>query len=168
MVLSSMANLVTEHTAIIGCGNANRMDDGVGPAVIRRLRSISLPDGVSLFDAGTDGMSVMYRAKGMHRLVIVDAQTPESSPGTIYKVPGEVLRELPPHSMNLHDFRWDHALYAGRQIYADTFPEKVDVFLIEAASLEMGVGLTPLVEQAAKTVAQKIQSLLSEDEIDSA
>jgi len=56
--------------AIIGCGNTNRSDDIVGPAVINLLQSCALPAKVSLYDAGTDGMSVMYRAKGVTRLIM--------------------------------------------------------------------------------------------------
>lgn len=102
--------------AIIGCGNPNRRDDGVGPEIIRRLGDKQLPDGVALFDAGTDGMGVMYAARGATHLIIVDARAPEKSPGAIYEVPGDVLEAPPPNSFNLHDFRWDHALFAGRQI----------------------------------------------------
>ena len=158
-----MANLIENALAIIGCGNSNRCDDGVGPAVIALLQSGPLPRGVSLYDAGTDGMSVMYRAKGMSRLIIIDAKMPENSPGAIFKVPGEVLQSTPPHSLNLHDFRWDHALFAGRKIYADSFPAAIDVFLIEAESLQLGVGLTPRVNEAAMIVAARIRSLIAEN-----
>ncbi len=162
MVVPPVANLSDNTVAIIGCGNPNRCDDGVGPAVIDLLQSELLPPGVSLYDAGTDGMSVMYRAKGMSQLIIIDAKMPEHSPGAIFKVPGEVLQSTPPHSLNLHDFRWDHALYAGRKIYKESFPAKVDVFLIEAESLQLGIGLTPKVKEAAKVVAAKIRGLMTE------
>lgn len=161
-----MANL-TElilHTAIIGCGNPNRSDDGVGPHVIDILAQYSLPDHIGIFDAGTDGMSVLYRARGIKRLIIVDARVPEGNAGAVYEVPGEVLRAPPPQSLNLHDFRWDHALYAGRKIYEDDFPQDVNVFLIEAGSLDLGIGLSERVIEAAQTVAEKIYKLVSEEE----
>lgn len=142
--------------AVVGCGNPNRRDDGVGPRVIELLRSRLLPPGVALFDAGTDGMAVLYRARGVSRLVIVDARRPEGEPGAIYDVPGEVLQAPPPRSLNLHDFRWDHALFAGRKIYGDGFPAEVKVFLIEAASLDLGLGLSPEVEAAAHRVADRV------------
>ena len=141
--------------AVIGCGNPNRSDDGAGPRVIDLLKRKELPAGVGLFDAGTDGMAVMYRAKGTARLIIVDARAPEGSPGAVYEVPGAVLEAPPPQSLNLHDFRWDHALYAGRQIYGDAFPAQVQVYLIEAASLALGLALSPAVTAAAETVADR-------------
>jgi len=149
-------------TAVIGCGNPNRSDDGVGPEVIGLLRDMALPPEVGLFDAGTDGMAVLYRARGLGRLIIVDARVPSGSPGGIYKVPGEVLAAAPPRSLNLHDFRWDHALYAGQRIWGAAFPAEVTVFLIEAETLALGLGLSAPVTQAAQRVADTIRLMCLE------
>lgn len=148
-------------TAIIGCGNPNRSDDGVGPFVISLLRDRNLDHHVSLFDAGTDGMGVMYRARGVERLIVIDARTPQGEPGAIHEVPGQLLEAPPPQSLNLHDFRWDHALYAGRKIYGDAFPDDVCVFLIEASSLDLGLEISPDVRAAAMTVADRIERLVA-------
>ena len=158
MVLSPVADLTL---AIIGCGNPNRSDDGVGAAVIKKLREYSLPDHVQVYDAGTDGMSVMYSARGASHLIIVDAREPDGNPGAIYEVPGAVLAAPKTQSLNLHDFRWDHALYAGERIYGDAFPKDVKVFLIEAESLDLGLHLSKSVAQAADQVAKQIQALAS-------
>lgn len=158
MVLPPLADLMA-MTAVIGCGNPNRSDDGVGPHVISLLRGRDLSDHVTLFDGGTDGMGVMYQARGASRLIIVDARAPEGEPGAVYEVPGEVLEAPPPQTLNLHDFRWDHALYAGRKIYGDDFPQDVAVFLIEAASLDLGLEISDPVRAAAEKVADRIAML---------
>jgi hydrogenase maturation protease len=101
---------------------------------------------VSVLDAGTDGMAVMFAARGVTSLFVVDACRSGAPPGAIFEVPGEELTREVPRSINLHDFRWDHAIYAGRKIYADDFPTDVTVFLIEAGSLEVGLDLSPEVE----------------------
>ena len=152
--------------AVIGCGNTNRRDDGVGPHVIGLLKGRVLDDHAALFDAGTDGMAVMYRARGAERLIIVDAKAPEQRPGAIYEVPGDVLEAPPPSSFNLHDFRWDHALYAGRRIYGEAFPRDVAVFLIEAGSVDYGLELTAPVEAAAIRVADRIEAMVGGDRPD--
>ena len=59
-------------------------------------------------------MGVMYQARKASHLVLIDARVPNNHPGAIFEVPGEILRPLP-QSYNLHDFRWDHALYAGKK-----------------------------------------------------
>lgn len=156
MVVPPLADLML---AVIGCGNPNRSDDGVGPEVIARLRSTGLPDAVALYDAGTDGMAVLYRARGLSRLIVVDAKAPETTPGAIFEVPGELLESPPTNSLNLHDFRWDHALHAARRIYGAQFPGEVTVFLIEAQSLDLGLGLSAAVSKAADDVVKRIAIL---------
>ncbi|MHB8883807.1 MAG: hydrogenase maturation protease [Methylovirgula sp.] len=147
---------------IIGCGNLNRCDDGVGVVVIRDLMSRlgrALPD-VRIFDAGTGGMEILFQARGAKQLVIVDACSSGSEPGSVFEVPGRELANQPKPSFNLHDFRWDHALYAGHRIWADDFPSEITVFLIEAATLNYGLDLSPAVTAAAETVAGRIARLI--------
>ena len=145
---------------IIGCGNPNRSDDGVGVVVARRLleRLEAKPrDGVRVFDAGTDGMSVMFAARGASALIIVDAGKTGVEPGAIYEVPGEELEGEPPASHTLHDFRWDHALYAGRRIFKEAFPTDVTVYLIESETLDLGLELSSPVAAAADRVVGEIE-----------
>ncbi len=144
---------------VIGCGNLNRSDDGVGVIVARMLLEKFPGDtlkNTQIFDAGTDGMGVMFKARGSHSLIIIDASNTGSEPGAIFEVPGEEMEGKPPDSFNLHDFRWDHALYAGRKIFKDDFPGDIQVFLIEAKSLELGLELSQEAQDAARLVTEKI------------
>lgn len=145
---------------VIGCGNLNRSDDGVGVVVARRLMPRCAPwrDRVRVFDAGTGGMEVMFQARGATRLVIVDACRSGDAPGSVFRVPGEVLQQDYVPSVSLHDFRWDHALAVGRRIFRDDFPDDVTVFLVEAGSLELGLDLTEAVERAAQRVEAEIMA----------
>lgn len=148
--------------AVVGCGNPNRQDDGVGQEVIETLRGRRRDRaGVRLLDAGTDGMAVMFQARGCSSLIVVDAAKTGVEPGAIYEVPGAELERPYKPGLNLHDFRWDAALHAGRQIFRDAFPSDVTVFLIEAAELGFGVGLTPAVLRAADKVAARIEALIA-------
>jgi hydrogenase maturation protease len=140
---------------IIGCGNPNRSDDGAGVAVVQRLMQelgSAAPAGARLFDAGTNGIEVMFKARGSAELVLVDASTSGAEPGAIHEVPGERLENVPEPAHGLHGFRWDHALYAGRKIYGREFPERVTVYLIERQTLGLGIGLSEPVERAVKRV----------------
>jgi hydrogenase maturation protease len=149
--------------AIVGCGNLNRSDDGVGSEVLRLLAARGIADWAPearLFDAGTDGMSVMFAARGCRGLVVVDACRSGSEPGAVFEVPGAELAQRHAPSLNLHDFRWDHALFAGRQIFRDAFPDDVTVFLIEAENLELGTSLSGAVTAAAIRVADRVEDML--------
>lgn len=149
---------------IIGCGNINRSDDGVGVFVAQQLQQFlsdrPIPK-VRVFDCGTAGMEVMFQARGTEQLIIVDASSTGSEPGAIFKVPGSELEALPEPGYSLHGFRWDGALAAGRQIFKDDFPRDVTVFLIEAENLDFGFELSPVVRLAGDRVCKEILELLS-------
>ncbi|MGJ8685885.1 MAG: hydrogenase maturation protease [Spongiibacteraceae bacterium] len=147
---------------IIGCGNSNRSDDGVGPYIAQRLNQ-QLADQtqrqLQVFDAGTAGIEVMFKARHSERLIIIDASSSGSEPGSLFKVPGEMLFSEQADYSNMHEFRWQHALYSGREIYGDSFPTDITVYLIESESLELGLSLSPSV---LKTADELISTLLSE------
>ncbi len=150
---------------IIGCGNTNRCDDGAGVYVAQRLNEYlasHVHPGVRVFDAGTNGMEVMFQARGCRRLIVVDANSSGSEPGTIFEVPGEELSNRPKPDLNLHSFRWDHALHAGKMIFKEQFPESVTVFLIEVESLDFGIELSDRVKAAAERVLEIIINRLDE------
>ena len=144
---------------IIGCGNTNRSDDAAGVTVAQRLIA-SLEEqpiaDVRVFDAGTSGMDTMFQARGSTALIIIDANISDSEPGSIFEVPGEELESLYELSYSLHDFRWDHALHAGRRIFKEDYPDDVTVFLIEVASTDLGIGLSEPVQKAVDKVTATI------------
>lgn len=149
---------------VIGCGNANRSDDAVGIEVVRLLNDsddLRSRTDVRLLDAGTDGMAVMFAARGCKTLIVVDSCRTGAEPGAIFRIPGSEVESPRPPSLNLHDFRWDHALYAGRKMYGDAFPADVTVYLVEAASCDFGIGLSPAIEIASKSVADSIEESIS-------
>jgi hydrogenase maturation protease len=145
---------------VIGCGNANRSDDAVGIEVVRLLNGrndLRSRTDVRLLDAGTDGMAVMFAARGCKTLIVIDSCQTGAEPGAIFKIPGSEVESEKQPSLNLHDFRWDHALYAGRKMYGDAFPTDVTVYLIEARSCDFGIGLSREIETASKAVAESIE-----------
>lgn len=157
-----VANLTPSPTpslVVIGCGNLNRCDDGAGVRVIQQLRlsfADALPGGVTLFDAGTAGIEVMFRARGATGLIVIDACRSGSDAGAVFRLPGSEIDTAHQPAYSLHDFRWDHAVHAGRRIFGADFPADLTVYLIEAGSLELGTELTLPVSRAVDTVCGHI------------
>ncbi len=153
---------------VIGCGNLNRSDDGVGVEVIRALQAraasradLTRPRPEARFlDAGTDGMAVLFAARGCSTLIVVDASRSGGTPGSIFEGPGQEFEQPHQAALNLHDFRWDNALHAGRQIFREAFPRDVIVILIEVRSLALGLGLSPEVREAAVKVCDRVEELI--------
>lgn len=145
------------RTLIVGCGNLLRGDDAVGPILVRHLWEMGLPLGVRCADGGTGGMDVAFQMRGVPRVILVDACTSGSEPGAIFRLPGEEVENLPPlEGLNLHAFRWDHALAFARWLLKDEYPLKVTAYLIEAESLELGAPLSPRVEAAMRKLAPRL------------
>lgn len=152
---------------IIGCGNSNRTDDGVGVYIAQQLKRFLADnpnENIKIFDAGTGGIDVMFQARGSTRLIIIDAGKTGSEPGSIYEIPGDELTAEREVSYSLHDFRWDHALFMGRKIFREDFPEDVTVYLIEAESLDYGLEMTPTVAEAGNNVLELLKKVISEYE----
>ena len=150
---------------VIGCGNLNRCDDAAGVRVVHQLRDefgSALPADVKLFDAGTGGMEVMFQARGARRLIIVDACRSGSDAGAIFRLPGSEIDTVHQPTYSLHDFRWDHAVHAGRRIFGEAFPNDISVYLIEAGSLELGTELTAPVSRAVGRVCGLVAQSIRE------
>ena len=148
---------------IIGCGNLYRKDDGIGVVVTQRLQSFFSKhpqSDLQIVEAGTNGIDVMLQAHGASKLTIIDACSSESEPGTIFQVSGLDLMNRPPSSFNPHNFRWDHAVHAGRIIFQDEFPQDITVFLIEVLDTTFGENLSPAVAASVEKVCALITSLI--------
>ncbi|MCB0995662.1 MAG: hydrogenase maturation protease [Acidimicrobiales bacterium] len=148
---------------VIGCGNLLRGDDAVGPVLVRRLLDRGLPDGCEVADGGTSGMDVAFRMRGADRVILVDACTTGNEPGSIFRMLGSDVEELPDlATLNLHSFRWDHALAFARWLLKDEYPTDVVVYLVEAGGLEFGAPLTP----AADAATDRVVDMLLTGELD--
>ncbi len=148
---------IEPFTAIIACGNSNRSDDGVASYILQQLASLPSRADVRLFDTGTNGMEVMFKARGCRALILIDASDSGQSPGTLCKVPGAQLERIPEPGLNLHNFRWENAVYAGQRIFADEFPNDISVYLIEAENLGLGLELSDTVKIAADKLCRQLR-----------
>lgn len=148
---------------MIGCGNASRCDDGVGiyvaQALAAHVRALARA-GVRVFDAGAGGIDVMFQARGASRLILIDAARTGAQPGAIFRVPGAELASDHDLGLSLHDFRWDHALAAGRRLFGEEFPQDVTVYLIEAQELGFGLDLSAPVRAAAERVIAELRGVI--------
>jgi hydrogenase maturation protease len=91
---------------LIACiGNIFLGDDGFGVEVARTLRTMELPEGVTVVDYGIRGLDLAYALLDpWQAVVMVDAVARGGEPGTLYRLqpgdeqPAEVA--LDPHAMD--------------------------------------------------------------------
>lgn len=154
--------MTATRVLVIGCGNILRGDDAAGPVLVRRLWERGLPPGVLCADGGTGGMDVAFQMRGVPEVILVDACRSESEPGSLFELPGDEVADLPPLTgINLHAFRWDHAIAFGRWLLKDAYPAKVTAYLIEGERFEVGEGLSPAVDAAIDRLADLLLARLA-------
>jgi len=88
--------MLYSEIVIAGCGNPLFADDGFGPAVIEEMQNLSLPDNVTIIDAGLGGphfIFTMLDPEVTKKLIIVDIADFGAEPGQITKLKPE---DLPP------------------------------------------------------------------------
>ncbi|MDY7104407.1 MAG: hydrogenase maturation protease [Actinomycetota bacterium] len=150
----------TGKTVVIGCGNLLRGDDAVGPILVRHLWERGVGDDVVLVDGGTAGMDVAFKMRGARRVVIVDASSTGSEPGTVFEVPASELADVAEvEKYHSHAFRWDHALAFAHWLLGDDYPSDITVFLVEAADVSFGAELTPAVAASMERVIGYVEAI---------
>jgi len=142
---------------ILCCGNADRGDDGAGPACADALKMLHTP---AKCIAG-DAFSLLESWTGHTKVVIVDAIVTGAAPGTLHRfeVKNGVNVEQFEKSLGTssHGFGVAEAFRLGR--ITKNIPPEAVIYGIEAASFEWGGGLSPevhgAVQQLASTLAQE-------------
>ncbi len=138
---------------VIGCGNPDRGDDGVGPEVIRRLRG-RVPPGVRVITC--DPSRVVDEFGGSDFAVIVDACLGLGDPGSIH-----VLESIPPgcpavlgHGVSVMD-----ALELGRVL--GRAPAKVRFVVVEVAHIDVGASMSGPVRRSIDTAVDAVLNELT-------
>lgn len=151
-----------KKTLILGVGNYLMSDDGLSVHVLERLQADNLiPDNIQMIDGGTCGLDLLQYLEGVSNLIIIDAiKTRNGIPGSIIrlegdKVPAYLSLKISPHDIGLPD------LLATAKL-RDLYPEKIVVFGIQPASLELGVELSPEIASKVDELIELIQREVNE------
>jgi hydrogenase maturation protease len=117
---------------------------------------------VEVVDAGTSGMDVAFRMRGAKRVILVDAARTGGVAGSLMRLPAVSVADVPePRKLASHEFRWDHAIAAGRWLLGEYMPSQIEAILIEGASFGWGDPLSLVadaaVDDAATLVAAEIR-----------
>jgi hydrogenase maturation protease len=144
---------------IVGVGSLVMGDDGVGPAVIERLRLRGAPECVRLFDAGLAFSDVIATLDPDEPLIVIDAVKAGGAPGSLYRLaldPGHVAGDLAADGamLSLHELSVLPTLrleaLCGR-VFAD-----VTVFGVEPAEVAWGDRLSPAVAGAVDRLVEAV------------
>ncbi len=145
---------------IAGCGNPVFADDGFGPAVIRVLSFLVLPQTVKPIDAGICGPDLIFPFLDpaiTRTLIIIDTLDSRSVPGTVILLQPETLRETA-----LTD-----AIPGGIASSIQSLPPGITTYLIGCQPGEisypfMRIGLSDPVRMAIPRTVEMVMDILAE------
>lgn len=141
---------------VIGIGNSDRGDDGVGPIVVQSLAG-RLPEGVEAMVRSGDMISLVEEWKPFDAVICVDAAASTGDPGRIHRFDlnvTEIPREV--SVMSSHGFGLADAIDLARAL--GTAPKQLIVFAIEASGFDTGSKVSPKVLAAARRAEDEISA----------
>ena len=144
----------TADTVVIGVGNADRGDDGVGCYVIGRLRE-RLSSSVELIDHNGETAGLLELITGADSVYLVDAARSGDEPGTIFRFD---TRDGPMPAVfsnwSSHGIGVAEAIELAR-VFGD-LPSSCVIYAIEGGAYAAGTSLSAAVKQAGNEVARRI------------
>jgi hydrogenase maturation protease len=134
---------------VIGVGNPDRGDDGVGRVVARLLRPH-----MSVVEHNGEATALVDTLRSAQHTWLIDAAQSGSPPGTIHRI--DCTKDMPllRSTVSSHGFGLAEAIGLARAL--GTMPPHCTIYAIEIASFTPGAPLSPPVARAALEVANRI------------
>lgn len=146
---------MADAVVVIGVGNPDRGDDGVGHRVVSHLEARGLPEAALHTTEGADPGTLIEKWRTAAAAYLADAMVSGAAPGTIRRF--DAAAGPLPDGVRLastHTLGAATALEMARAL--GRLPPVCVVYGIEGAGFEFDAGLSPEVEAAAGEVAEMI------------
>jgi len=151
---------------IIGCGNFDRGDDAAGLLVVRHLRSLLvetlgvIPD-LEITEQRGESFSSMDCLTNFDHVILVDATAPSGTPGQVQvwnahadRLPEDIFPS------STHAFGVREAVELARAM--NRLPQVLLIYGIEGKRFVLGAPLSPEVECAVASVAERLMTRVSD------
>ena len=145
---------------VVGFGNPLMADDGVGCAVLGRLRLSGLSEGVRAEEGGDDSLRLRAIWGGEPEVWLVDALSAGAAPGTIHRLGHEALFAMRQQYVSAHQLSLPESLRWLNLAYPEMRCVRYRMWGIEPERLAMGERLTAAVMRAAIAVTREIRRFL--------
>ncbi|KOU57491.1 peptidase M52 [Streptomyces sp. MMG1533] len=146
--------------AVIGVGNEFRRDDGVGWAVVARLRKRAedrpLPPGTVLATCDGDPGRLIGLWEDAALAVVVDAaHAHPGRPGRVHRLELDAGRLEQPPTTSSHGLGLGEAVELARVL--GRLPSRLVVYAAEGADGSLGTGLSPAVAAVVEPLAVSVE-----------
>jgi hydrogenase maturation protease len=139
---------------VIGVGNPDRGDDGAGPAVARLVEAAGAR-GVAAVVRRSDPTAVIEDWAEAETVYLIDACRSGGAPGTVRRFDvGDGPLAHRPGRYSTHGFDVAEAIELARAV--GRLPRRLIVFTIDGQDFGLGTGVSPPVDAATRSVADRI------------
>lgn len=161
--LSGNSQTQNKRVLVIGLGNFERSDDGVGVIVARRLMGVA-PDGVAVKESSGDLTTLLDIWRDFDEVILVDAMNANDAPGRIrwFDVSESDLPEATFAEHSTHTFGLHQAIAMARAL--GELPPSVVVVGVQGVDFASGVMLSPEVRDAIEGIVCEILARIGEKE----
>jgi hydrogenase maturation protease len=138
---------------VVGIGNPDCGDDGIGPLVVRQLVGRVLPD-VAILERTGDALALIEDWAGQDAVVLVDAAA-GAVPGRVHRI--DLLADTLPTDLSLsstHGIGVAEAVGLARAL--GLLPQRVIAYAIEGADFDPGAPVDPMVAASVDAVVARI------------
>ncbi len=134
------------RTLVVGVGNPERGDDGVGPRVAAEVAARRLP-GVAVVAPLLDPSRLADLWDGYERVVVIDAAWSGAAPGTMHRIDLAAC-DVPAGVSSASSHGWGVAECVALARCLGTLPPRIVAIAVEGAGFDHGAGLDAAVERA--------------------
>ncbi|MFJ4201186.1 hydrogenase maturation protease [Streptomyces sviceus] len=147
--------------AVVGVGNDFRRDDGVGWAVVARLRELAerrpWPADIVLATCDGDPARLIALWEGADLAVVVDAaHAHPGTPGRVHRLALREARLSGPPTTSSHGLGLGEAVELARVL--GLLPHELIVYAVEGSDGDFGTGLSPDVAAAVEPLADAVEA----------
>lgn len=163
MAFASAGAHYTAPILVLGLGNPQSSDDGLGPLLVQELAKQYRYTGgfIEFVNGGTKGLALLDAMAGRQAVVVLDAVSTGVSPGTISVLEGsDVLRYATSHPAS--DLEGNAGELLATAAFLGDLPSHCYLVSVEPECLGIGSTFSKGVQKAIKPALTKAQSVVDE------
>lgn len=163
MALASAAAHYTAPILVLGLGNSESSDDGLGPLLVQELAKQYRYTGgfIEFVNGGTQGLDLLNAMAGRQAVVVLDAVSTGLLPGTVCVLEGvDVLRYATSHPTST--FEGNAGELLATAAFLGDLPAYCYIVGVQPGSVASGSTLSKDVQKALKPALTKAQSVVDE------
>ena len=140
---------------VLGLGNVLCGDDGLGVVAVHLLqRRYQAPDGVSVLDGGTLGLSLLPHLEEARQVILVDAIRADGPPGSLVRLEGDDVAPAVAARLSVHQVGVVDLLDGAH--WRERYPSRLVLLGLVPQTLELGLSRSAPVEAALPRLVDQI------------